>query len=372
MPFLGVGMIMSALYVRMAIRPSSMASKLGRVDWGGIAIFIGSATSFVLSISWAGIQYPWNGVPVLVPLILGVAGFLGFGLYEQYIAIEPCVPMKVFGTRNSIAAYICTVLHALIVMVIVYILPLYYQSVKGYNTTITGIAVFPQTFTVAPAAVVIGILIGKFGRFAWAAWGGWAFTCAGMGLMYLLDADTTVPQWIFINLVSGLGTGTLFPAHQFSVQAATDDDALSAAVAMYSFFRVLGQSFGVTVGGTIVQNQLAQILAAKPEFAWQAAELSADANALAVYAQTLPDGVEKRMLQESFADALRIVWVAMCGIAGFGFLVSLLIRDYPLDRFKPKEQPEEAGKREREEFEDPEGKGNAGPRKLSETPSPMS
>ena len=163
-------------------------------------------------------------------------------------------PLKAFGTRNAIAAYIDTVLRAMIVMVLVYILPIYYQAVKGYSTTVTGVAVFPQTFTVAPAAVIIGIVIGKIGRFAWAVWAGWACTCFGLGLMYLLDVDTIVPQWIFLNLVSGLGTGTLFPAHQFSVQAATDDDALSAAVAMYSFFRVLGQAFGVSVGGTIVQN----------------------------------------------------------------------------------------------------------------------
>ena len=297
---------MTALYVRMFIRPSSMASKLARVDWGGILIFVGAATSFTLAISWGGVQYAWASYQVLVPLILGALGFGLFGLYEHYVALEPCVPLKVFGTRNTVCAYIDTVLHALVVMAIVYILPLYYQSVKGYSDTVVGVAVFPQTFTVAPMAILVGILIGRSGKFAWAVWAGWACTVLGLGLLYLLDADTSVPAWIFLNLVSGLGTGALFPAHQFSVQAATDDDALAAAVAMYSFFRVLGQALGVSVGGTIVQNQLRANLLAIPQFAWQAEQLSQNSNAVAAVAQALPEGLEKRLLQEAFAGALRV------------------------------------------------------------------
>ena len=310
-----------------------MASKVARVDWGGMVIFIGSATSFILAVSWGGVQFPWVSYQTLVPLIVGITGFIGFGFYEEYVAVEPSVPMKVFGTRNAIAAYIDTVLHSLIVFVMMYILPLYYQASKGYNTTITGVAVFPQTFTVAPAAVIVGVAIGKIGRFAWACWLGWAMTALGVGLMYLLDADSSVPQWIFLNLVSGLGTGILYPAHQFSVQAATGNEALSAAVAMYSFFRALGQAFGTTVGGTIVQNQLFSILSARPEFAHQAAELSADASALAAIVQAMEEGPAKRLLAVSYASALKTCWVSMCGLSGFGLFVSFLIRDYPLDRF---------------------------------------
>jgi hypothetical protein len=35
---------------------------------------------------------------------------------------------------------------------------------------------------------------------------------------------------------------------------------------------------------------------------------------------------------------LKIVWALMCGLAGIGFLASLFIKDYPLDRFVPAAQ----------------------------------
>jgi hypothetical protein len=38
-------------------------------------------------------------------------------------------------------------------------------------------------------------------------------------------------------------------------------------------------------------------------------------------------------LVQAYADSLKVVWVVMCGLAGLGLLASLLIQDYPLDRF---------------------------------------
>lgn len=81
-----------------------------------------------------------------------------------------------------------------------------------------GVAMFPQTFTVAPASVVVGIIVSITGRFRWAIWTGWVLTTTGMGLMYLLDVNTPTVEWVFLNLVAGLGTGMLFPSMAFAIQ----------------------------------------------------------------------------------------------------------------------------------------------------------
>jgi hypothetical protein len=75
----------------------------------------------------------------------------------------------------------------------------------------TGVALFPATFTVAPASVAVGIIVTMTGRYRWSLWSGWVLTVAGMGLLYLLDPNISIPAWIFISLVSGLGLGLLFP-----------------------------------------------------------------------------------------------------------------------------------------------------------------
>lgn len=50
-----------------------------------------SSTAVVLALSWGGVQFAWSSPRVLVPLILGLAGFVLFGIYEAYIASHPIV-----------------------------------------------------------------------------------------------------------------------------------------------------------------------------------------------------------------------------------------------------------------------------------------
>jgi hypothetical protein len=99
-----------------------------------------------------------------------------------------------------------------------YYLPLYYEAVKEMSPIMAGVAVFPQTFTVAPASVAVGIIGTVTGRFRWAVWSGWVLMTLGMGLMYLLDVHTSTVKWVFINLVAGLGAGMLFPSMSYGVQ----------------------------------------------------------------------------------------------------------------------------------------------------------
>ncbi|KAH6672347.1 major facilitator superfamily domain-containing protein [Halenospora varia] len=349
LPFIGVALVLVPICIRLKVVPTSLLDKLKRIDWIGSLIFIGSATGFIMGISWGGVQYAWSSWHTIVPIVVGFCGFIGFYFYEDMVAVEPIVPTSIFKNTNIVAAYIDTVIHSLIVLSLVYYLPLYYEGVKGFNTTITGVAVFPETFTVAPAAVIVGIVIGKIGSFRWAVWSGWAITILGLGVLYLMDVHTSTVSWIFLNLTAGIGTGFLYPAMQFSIQSACADEDLASAVSMYSFFRALGQTLGVAVGGVILQNQLVIKIRAYPQLAAKAVAYSQDATALATMLKNMPAGQDKSDLMQAYADSLKVVWIVMCGLAGLGFFISLLIKDYPLDRFVPATQSIEAQKGSEEE-----------------------
>jgi MFS family permease len=44
-------------------------------------------------------------------------------------------------------------------------MPLYFEVAKDYTPVGSGVAMFPLTFTVAPAAVAVGLIIAKTGRY---------------------------------------------------------------------------------------------------------------------------------------------------------------------------------------------------------------
>lgn len=335
LPFTAIALVCVPLFVTLAFKPSHFTAQLARVDWFGSFLFIASTTSFLIPVTWGGVSYPWTSWRTLVPLCLGIAGLITFAAYEEVIASEPLIRLVIFKNRTSAVSYIATVLHGMILWSLLYYLPLYYEAVQGFSAVISGVALFPQTFTVAPSTMVVGILITLTGRYRWAIWSGWVLTALGTGLLYLVDVDTPVVKWIFLNIVGGLGMGMLFPSMAFAIQASQKNKDLAFAVAMFSFFRAFGQALGVAVGGTVFQNQMKTKLLGYPALAPKAYEYSRDASSLVQIIKAMKDGVVKENLKHAYADSLKVVWLTMCGLAGVGLILSLWTKG--LDMNKPLE-----------------------------------
>ncbi|KAL8872187.1 MAG: hypothetical protein Q9174_002140 [Haloplaca sp. 1 TL-2023] len=335
LPFIGIAFVLIPLFLKLAFKPSHWTAQLRRVDWFGSFIFIASTTSFLIPITWGGVSYPWTSWHTLVPLCLGIAGLITFVTYEEVVAAEPLIPPRIFKNTTSAVSYVTTVIHGMILWSLLYYLPLYYEAVKGFSPVISGVALFPETFTVAPTTVVVGVLITLTGRYRWAIWAGWVLTVVGTGLLYLLDVDTPTVKWVFLNLVGGLGMGMLFPSMAFAIQASQTSQDLAFAVAMFSFFRAFGQAIGVAVGGTVFQNQMKTKLLAYPALASRADEYSRDASALVQVIKAMESGPIKENLKHAYADSLKIVWATMCGLAAVGLILSLGTKG--LDMNKPLE-----------------------------------
>lgn len=110
-------------------------------------------------------MYAWESWRVLVPLILGLVGLASFVIYSIYIPDDPLIRRSLFNSPTAIVAYFGTLVHGIIVWSLLYYMPLYFQVAKDYSAITSGIGLFPFTFTTAPAAVVVGLLITKTGRY---------------------------------------------------------------------------------------------------------------------------------------------------------------------------------------------------------------
>jgi hypothetical protein len=136
LPFIGIGYVMVLLFLKLNVLPESVAAKLRRVDWLGSVLFVGSATSFLIPLTWGGVQYPWTSWRTLVPLVIGAVGLISFGFYEKYVAVEPMIRLSVFRNRTAVLGYFGTLMHGIIVWTILYYQPLYYLAVKECKSII--------------------------------------------------------------------------------------------------------------------------------------------------------------------------------------------------------------------------------------------
>jgi hypothetical protein len=110
-------------------------------------------------------MFNWNSWHTVVPMVLGVVGLLAFLAYSKYISPEPLIRGSIFSTSTAKVGYLGTFLHGIIVWSILFYIPLYYEVAQDFGPTKSGVAMFPLTFTTAPAAVVVGLVIAKTGKY---------------------------------------------------------------------------------------------------------------------------------------------------------------------------------------------------------------
>ncbi|KAG8528374.1 uncharacterized protein KY384_007292 [Bacidia gigantensis] len=337
LPFVGASIIMTPIFIRLgASTDTSLFQRFLRIDWIGSALFIAAFTSLLIPLSWGGVQYPWDSWHTIVPLIMGPIGLVLLYIYESHYAANPIIRTNIFKSRNAVIAYVTVIIHGLVVTTILYYLPLYYQAAKGLDPIISAVALFPETFTIAPGAFVVGALIARFNSYRWSIWSGWAITTVGVGVLYLLDEYTSTAKWILLNLVVGIGIGFNYVAIGVMLQAAVPEEDMTSAIALFTVFRPFGQALGVAIGGVIFQNRFRAKLAAIPEFATLASHYANDASGLAQVIQAMTGGGRKDTLLKAYTDSLKMIWGVLCAFSGVALILSIPIKSISLDReFEP-------------------------------------
>lgn len=197
-------------------------------------------------------------------------------------------------------------------------------------------------------SIIVGIVSSQTGRYRWAIWIAWAITTFGFGLLYLLNPNTSITAFIFLNVPVAIGTGMAFTSMSLGIQAAGRPQDAGHAITFYSFVRVFGQSLGVGVGGVVLQNQMRKNLSKYPVLAPAATEYSRDSTAVVSIIQNMEPGIEKTQLVQAYADSIKTVWLVMAALSGAVFISTLFVKGYSLDQQLDTLQGLSSGDREKE------------------------
>jgi Fungal trichothecene efflux pump (TRI12) len=127
LPFVGIGALLVIVFLNLRFKPTSLLSKLQRVDWIGIVLFTASLTGFLIPVTWGGVLYPWSSWRTLVPLLVCAAGLAVFWVWEELGAKEPLIRPSVLKNRTAAVTFFGTFVHGMLLWLILYYEPLYYQ-----------------------------------------------------------------------------------------------------------------------------------------------------------------------------------------------------------------------------------------------------
>src|SRR5215468_3981707 len=297
------------------------------IDYGGAALLTAALTGIILFTSLGGTTFPWAS-PVIVGLIaisvVATAGFIAFELR----APEPILPMSLFANRNFAVASSVGLIVGLALFGAVTFLPIYLQVVKGVSPSVSGLLLMPMMLGMLETSVISGRLISRFGRSKLFPILGTATMTFGLGALSLLAIDSGDWQTAIDALWLGLGMGMVMQVLIIAVQNSVDYKHLGVATSGTMLFRSLGGALGVALFGAIFANRLhAQLAGPGMDFL---------ATVIPAAVRGLPPDLHQEYITAVMA-ALRPVFLAAAGISALGFVLTFLLREYPLREGAPAE-----------------------------------
>jgi MFS family permease len=326
-------MVFAYLFLNLRYdREERILSKLKRIDYLGNAILMASSVSVLIALTWAGPIYPWYDARVLVPLLVGLAGLVGFCVYEgSGIPETPVIPLRLFPNRTSIIVYVNSFLMPMLQFWCFFYFPVYFQAVQLSTPSWSGVQILPITLIAVPGAAVASLLLAKFGKFKILHISGMLLTTVGVGLISLLKKDSSTGVWVGIQIMPAVGSGllisTLLPAFQASL--AEKDQA--AATATWSFVRTFGMVWGIAIAGTVLNSFTKQYAYMVDNEAVRELLSNGDAYASGTqhFVMQFPEPIQSQ-IREVFLLALRKVFIISVAFGGTGFILALFEKDVPL------------------------------------------
>ncbi|GAA5882584.1 hypothetical protein JCM3774_002731 [Rhodotorula dairenensis] len=326
LPLTGMAMVLVFFCLDMKEPATTWREKLAQMDYANV-IFVASSTAAILGLTWGGTTYAWSSFRVLVPLVVGFAGMVLFLAIEKTSFVKhPTVPFEILRHPTSLIGYVIAFLHGIVVMCIIYFFPIFLQACYGVSAVGSGIDSFTLSFTIAPFAVIGGISIVMSGHYQEQNLLGFGLAAIGFGLMTLLKWDSVTAAWAGYSVMVGVALGVLYPATEFPVVAPLTPAQQPQGVTFINFVRSFGQVFGISIGTTVLGNQLSKHLPA--DFA---ASLGKGEGAIAAipYIKDLDEPL-RTAVRAAFADSLKVVWQTCIGLSGLGLVLSLFIKNMPL------------------------------------------
>ncbi|KAI0842318.1 MFS general substrate transporter [Hypoxylon sp. FL0890] len=327
LPIGGVSLLILFIFLQVNYNDhTTFAEKVRRIDFLGNAVLVASTIAVLYALAYAGANYSWGSWHILVPLLLGVFGFLVFGYTQggRFAAVEPVMPPRLFKHRTSLIIGINTFINSAMVFWGVFFLPVYFQAVKLYGPQYSGVALLPMSLVGIPGAVVAALAISRWGRYKPVHMGGFAIYTLGLGLFSLQNPDSTVAQWASYQSVASLGGGMLLNSQLPAFQCVVPEKDTAAASAAWGFIRSIGWVWGVAIPATIFNNRIDQLLGeiSDPAAVKMLANGGAYGSASAAQVKQFPTSIQIE-IRSVYSQAIQRVFQVSVAFAGVGFLLSL-------------------------------------------------
>jgi EmrB/QacA subfamily drug resistance transporter len=214
---------------------------------GAIVLAIGLA-SLTLGLSF-GQEWGWLSAGTFAALGTSVL-MLSLGIYVESRVEHPIVNLGLLSNRVFAFANISFMLCMMALFAPGFLLPFYFEQLRGFSTIQTGLMLTPLPLTLAVVAPLSGALADRLGS-RWLSPIGLATACLGLFLLSQLNAHSAAWDIIWRLSVTGIGQGLFMSPNTRTMMGAAPRSAQGEASGLLATGRVIGQSMSVALAGTV-------------------------------------------------------------------------------------------------------------------------
>lgn len=333
LPIGGLSLIAMIVFLNVSYtRSPSWAHALGRVDFGGFAIFAPALVAILFGLVMGGTSttYAWGSYRVVVPITLGGVGLILFHLFEgSRFCKQPSMPPRLFKTRTSASGFILVFLGSLLIQAINYFLPIYFQAVMGKSPLTSGVYLLPFTIATIFWGGIAGVLLEKTGRYRPLHWFAFGLCTIGVGLLSTLSSSSSTGMWIGYQILAAAGPSIILTITLPSTLAALPETDVAVGTSTYSLIRSLGFIWGTDMAAIVFNSQIDAHLSEVERLDVRGLLSGGAAYSYASQVSGLQEPTKGQVVG-IYVHALRVVWWVMIAMSGAGFLSVFIERHITL------------------------------------------
>ncbi|KAI2640361.1 putative efflux pump [Hypomontagnella submonticulosa] len=294
-------------------KDETLVERIKRFDPLGTVLFMPAIICLLLALQWGGVDYPWNNGRIIALFVVFAVLMIAF-LYVQHLQQENAtVPPRIMKNRTVWASSLFAFGIGSGFFIMVYYIPIWFQTVQGVSAVDSGIRNLPMLISVVVFAMGAGALVTIFGYYAPFMILGTVLMSIGGGLLSTWKPDTATGTWIGYQILFGAGVGMSMQQPLMAVQTVLDIKDVPTGTSVLVFVQTVGGALFVSVGQSVFSNKLVQELAANIPGLDVSSVRSAGATALQ---NTLPAEMIPKVVL-SYSNALTTTFLVGAALAAF-------------------------------------------------------
>jgi EmrB/QacA subfamily drug resistance transporter len=246
--YVNVPIGLGALVATRHILPRTTGGGRGRIDPVGAVLVAVAVAAFNLGLSFGG-EWGWTSPRVLLVLTLGVGSLAAAILAERH-APDPIIDLRLFRDRVFASAIASMLLSMLALFAVSFLLPFYFEELRGFSTAHSGWLLTPLPLAIAVVAPMAGAASGRLGS-RWLAPLGLATTAVGLALLARLGPTSSTWDIVWRLGLAGVGQGLFQSPNTRALMDAVPATEQGEASGLLATARITGQALSVAVAGAV-------------------------------------------------------------------------------------------------------------------------